>query len=54
MTLQPLWLPRTSSRSSTDARRICLHLCTSTLWKCFCRAKISAHSVAVWGNLLWT
>lgn len=44
---------RTSSRSSTEARRICLHLCTSTLWNCFCRARISAHSVAVWGNLLW-
>lgn len=43
---------RTSSRSSTDARRICLHLCTSALWNCFCRARISAHSVAVCGNLL--
>lgn len=43
----------TSSKSSTDARRICLHLCTSTLWNCFCSARISAHSVAVWGNLLW-
>lgn len=42
---------RTSSRSSTEALRICLHLCTSTLWNCFCRARISAHSVAVWGNL---
>lgn len=48
--LQPQSL--TSSRSSTEARRICLHLCTSTLWNCFCRARISAHSVAVWGNLL--
>lgn len=43
---------RTSSRSSTEARRICRHLCTSTLWNCFCRARISAHSAAVCGNLL--
>ena len=42
----------TSSRSSTEARRICLHLCTSALWNCFCRARTSAHSAAVWGNLL--
>lgn len=42
----------TSSRSSTEALRICFHFCTSTPWNRFCSSRISAHSDAVWGSFL--